>query len=185
MNSVLKPMPEWDAYYSKNMWKYLDDSIKYLKVCFDGREASLAPYTQDNESCELKFKPGCRTKFDMAFDTFLHRRKNLFGEACRILSTECSDFHEYGLVLSRHPMEGCHSEQASTIAIFADQHDEGEIVKPTTAEDGFQYVWLRGQRILYHELIWSMHHDREPRGPIVHKDGDKTNNRIDNLEERV
>jgi len=34
MQSIVKPMPEWDGYYPKKIWKYLDEQIKISNKLF-------------------------------------------------------------------------------------------------------------------------------------------------------
>lgn len=50
--------------------------------------------------------------------------------------------------------------------------------------DGFMKVNFQDRLYMAHNIIWEMHHKAPiPRGMmVVHVDGDKTNNRIDNLQ---
>jgi hypothetical protein len=48
-------------------------------------------------------------------------------------------------------------------------------------KDGYREICLNKQHIKSHRAAWAIHHGVLPDGEIDHKDGDKTNNSIDNL----
>lgn len=48
---------------------------------------------------------------------------------------------------------------------------------------GYRFVRVGSQAMLAHRVAWAIHHGAWPVAEIDHKDGDKLNNRIDNLRE--
>lgn len=57
----------------------------------------------------------------------------------------------------------------------------GIIGSPTT--NGYKYTKLWGKRYSVHRLVWLYHHGCFPTNDIDHIDGDRLNNRIENLRE--
>lgn len=49
--------------------------------------------------------------------------------------------------------------------------------------DGYKAVRLQGQSYLAHRLVWCLEYGAWPKEQIDHKDGNRTNNRPDNLRE--
>lgn len=47
--------------------------------------------------------------------------------------------------------------------------------------NGYRKVRLYGRGVFAHHIVWAMQHGEWPVGDIDHKDGDKANNRPDNL----
>lgn len=47
--------------------------------------------------------------------------------------------------------------------------------------DGYLMIGFKGKKVLAHRLAWFFVHGSWPHGEIDHIDGDKANNRIDNL----
>lgn len=54
-------------------------------------------------------------------------------------------------------------------------------VAGTHRSDGYIRVSVAGKLFLAHRLAWCLHHGKWPEGEIDHIDGDKANNRIENL----
>ena len=183
MKSYIKPVPAWDGYYPKKIWDYLDESIKYLRIMFDGSSISIDPCSEENETCALKCVGGTRSKFDNALDGFVTKHRYLFSDVKKILKRDHPDCQEFGIILSRFPLEGVHTNEASTLAIFGNEFEDGEAVHASKGEDGFMYMWFLGQKVLYHEMIWMGHYQKNIEGTIIHIDGDKTNNKVENLKE--
>lgn len=48
---------------------------------------------------------------------------------------------------------------------------------------GYRRIKIEQETYLAHRLAWALHYGREPVGEIDHKDGNPSNNRIDNLRE--
>lgn len=51
----------------------------------------------------------------------------------------------------------------------------------STQTDGYRQVSIDGRLFLMHRIIWFMHHDTWPEFAIDHINGDRTDNRIENL----
>jgi len=54
-------------------------------------------------------------------------------------------------------------------------------VAGTKGARGYVHVLLRRRFLAVHRVIWLMVHGVEPAGEIDHRDGDRTNNRVENL----
>ena len=52
----------------------------------------------------------------------------------------------------------------------------------TVRKDGYVQTQLNGRLYLTHQLIWLLENGKWPEGYIHHKDGNRSNNRITNLE---
>jgi hypothetical protein len=48
---------------------------------------------------------------------------------------------------------------------------------------GYMRGSVNGRKVLAHRVIWAMHHGEWPRGQIDHINGDRSDNRIENLRE--
>ena len=46
---------------------------------------------------------------------------------------------------------------------------------------GYRVVYVRGKYLPEHEVIWCYNYGAYPDFPILHKDGNRTNNRLSNL----
>lgn len=51
------------------------------------------------------------------------------------------------------------------------------------AEDGYRYITIDGQQYPEHEVAWLYVHGQWPDGELEHIDGNRANNRIENLKE--
>lgn len=50
-----------------------------------------------------------------------------------------------------------------------------------TSKYGYRYVSMDGGNYFVHRLAWYLYYGEDPSGVIDHKDGDRSNNRIENL----
>ena len=53
----------------------------------------------------------------------------------------------------------------------------------TVGQDGYIRVQIDGRQYAVHRLAWYLAYGVQPRGRLVHRNGDKTDNRLDNLAE--
>jgi hypothetical protein len=58
---------------------------------------------------------------------------------------------------------------------------QGEEAKPFLKDDGHWYVEAFGEHYRTCDVIWSLHHGELPKQGLEHVDGDRSNNRIENL----
>ena len=61
---------------------------------------------------------------------------------------------------------------------------KGDVVKGTPHRQGYLRMSVDGTKYAYHTLVWLYVNGEIPPVPLTHSDGDKHNNRIDNLKYR-
>jgi HNH endonuclease len=54
-------------------------------------------------------------------------------------------------------------------------------VAGTLTERGYRRITLHGRHYRRAQLIWKMHHEEDPKGEITHINGDRVDDRIENL----
>jgi hypothetical protein len=73
-----------------------------------------------------------------------------------------------------------HNYKKKTPTSHYESHKAGDVAGVIN-EDGFIEIMIDGEEYLAHRLVWMYVHGKFPDGEINHINGDKTDNRIENL----
>lgn len=73
-----------------------------------------------------------------------------------------------------------HAYKKKTATSHYEPHEVGSVAGVIN-EDGFVEIMIDGVEYLAHRLVWLYVHGNFPDGEIEHINGDKTDNRIQNL----
>lgn len=188
-----KPIPLKDDEKYQGLMDCLEDDIKFITIeVVDRTHNAICCFDFNNEPCSVICKEEKKNEMPEWIVEIHNSEKKLYSKLKKEIKKTKIKFSNYGIFISRIPIEGVVPGSASKIGFFTARIPQSIInkskdiskSKPINVlkdEDGYYYLILDGKKYFYHEVIWSSYHKKEPKGEIIHLDGNKENNSIENL----